>query len=461
MVSYDLVTIALLFSKKRFTSSDPHHSSMWREDEQSGKSELAGSQQQEIDRLNIPSFTPIKGSKGFENIGPKVSRIHVLGEGPVGKLVAHAIAGIPDPPPITLLFNSVRMLHLWQISDQSIEVVTDGKGEKRYGYEAESLAPLESEGLSATPINALGDNSVVAPEDPPNENYGADNAADSGVIHQLILSVEARQTVFLLSKVANRLTQNSTIVFMQNGLGIVEEVNEKIFPNETTRPSYLAGLVTHDVYASSVNPFSVVHKRMGTIALGTPLPTSTLQIQTGNWSLTNMIHSTRYIMRTLTRTLDLAAVSFYPIDFFQLQVEKLAVHAVIYPLTVLFDCQNGGLYLNPPASRVIKLLLAEISLVIRSLPELQGVPNVHIRFSPKRLELLIRDITDSTTEQISPMLQDIRAARATDIKYISGYIIRRSEGMGITSVMNYMLVQMIRGMVVVKSRQEDQSLPVQ
>ena len=174
-----------------------------------------------------------------------------------------------------------------------------------------------------------------------------------------------------------------------------------------------------------------------------------------------MIHSTRYIMRTLTRTLDLAAVSFYTIDFFQLQVEKLAFEAVIYPLTVLFDCQNGGLYLNPPASRVIKLLLAEISLVIRSLPELQGVPNIHIRFSPKRLELLIRDITDSTTEQISPMLQDIRAARATDIKYISGYIIRRSEGMGITSVMNYMLVQMIRGMVVVKSRQEDQSLPVQ
>lgn len=434
---------------------------MWREDEQSGKSEVAGRQQQEIDGLNISSFTPIKDSKGVENIGPKVSRIHVLGEGHVGRLVAHAIAGIPNPPPITLLVSSVRLLHLWQISDQSIEVVTDGKGEKRFGYQVEFLDLFKSEDLSATPINSLNDDSVVAPEDSPKENYGADNAAETGIIYQLILSVDARQTVFLLSKVADRLTQNSTIVFMQNGLGIVEEVNDKIFPDETTRPSYLSGLVTHDVYGSSTNPFSVVHRRMGTIALGTPLPSSTLQIQTGNWSLTNMNHSTRYIMRTLTRTLDLAAVSFYPIDFFQLQLEKVAVHAVIYPLTVLFDCQNGGLYHNPPASRVIKLLLAEISLVIRSLPELQGVPNVHIRFSPKRLELIIRDITISTTEQLSPMLQDIRAARATDIEYFNGYIIRRSEGMGITSVMNYMVVQMIRAMVVVKSRQEDQSLPVQ
>lgn len=459
MVSCDGVTAALLFSKQRFTSSDQQRSSPSWEDEEIDGSEEAD--QQEIDDLDVSSFTPMEAPTGFENLEPKVSRIHVLGGGNVWKFVAHAIAGIPNPPHITLLFRSRTTHRRWQESDKSIEVITDGKGEKRYGFDVELIKSLKRENLSVTPTNAYREGSVMPSEVSPDTNHGVDNAANSNIIHHLIISVSARTTVFELSNVAHRLTQDSTIVFMHRGLGILDEVNEQVFPDEMTRPSYLIGLVSHRVNTSPGNSFSVRHGSMGTVALGTPLRSSALQIRTGKEGLNNMTRSNLYLIRTLTRTLDLAAVCFYPIDFFQLQIEKLAFQAVIHPLTVLLDCPNGGLNKNHPASRVIKLLLAEISLVIRSLPELQGIPNVNMRFAPNRLVSLTRSIADATPGHINSMLNEVRTTSSTDINYINGYIVRRGEEMGIKCVMNYMVLQMVQAKLVITRSLEEESLPLQ
>lgn len=473
MVSYDGVTPALS-SKKHFTSSDPRRSSLPREDEQNDDSEVAGGRQQEIDDLDDLDdslFIPFNVPERPESPEPKVSRrIHLLGGGDVGKFLAHAITGIPDPPPITLLFRSTYMIHQWRNSDRSLEVVIDSIREKRFGFETELLLSKNR------PINAPGQDSDFPAEDSldadngadgdanngvdGDANNGADDAADSAIIHQLILAVSPRMTIPNLSRVAGRLTQDSTILFMQTGLGIVDEVNEKIFPNKTTRPSYIVGLSSHWLYPSG-RPFSVIHAKMGTVALGIPLRSSTLQIRTGDEGVANLSHSTRYLMRTLTRTPDLAAVSFAPLDMFQMQLEMCAIFAVIQPLSVLFGCQNGQLLRNGPASRVIRLLLAEISLVIRSLPELQGVPNVNMRFSPGRLDKKVRINLGHSAEHFSPMLKDIIAYRSTGIDYLNRYFIQRGEEMGIKCVMNYMLMQMVEGKQTAMQKRIENSVPME
>ncbi|MCJ1270319.1 hypothetical protein MMC22_010215 [Lobaria immixta] len=478
MVTYDGVTPALS-SKKHFTSSDSRRLSLLDEDEQNDDSEVAGGQPQEIDDLDDSLFIPVNIPEGLESSEPKASRrIHLLGGGDVGKFVAHAIAGIPNPPPITLLFRSPYMLHVWHKSDRSLEVVTDRVGEKRSGFETELLhrrnesinAPRQGSDLPAEDSldadqGAAGDANNDANGDANDgadgdANNGADNAADSAIIHQLILAVSPQTTIDELSRVADRLTQDSTILFMQTGLGIVDEVNEKIFPNETTRPSYLVGLPSHWIYPSG-RPFSVVHAKMGTVALGIPLRSSTLQTRTGDEGVANMSHSTLYFMRTLTRTPDLAAVSFAPLDMFQMQLEKCAIFAAIYPLTVLFGCQNGQLKYNGPVTRVIRLLLAEISLVIRSLPELQGVPNVNMRFSPGRLAGIVYINLGHTAEEFSPMLKDVTARRNTGINHLNGYFIQRGEELGIKCVMNYMLMQMVKGKRIAMQSRTDAFLPME
>lgn len=261
-------------------------------------------------------------------------------------------------------------------------------------------------------------------------------------IHHLIVSVKAPQTVRAIQSVAHRLAYGSSILFLQNGMGVVDEVNEKVFPDEKYRPTYIVGVVSHGLYER--RPFSVVHAGEGTIALGVlpRIPVSDgIQLE----PLNELSTSARYLMRTMTRTAVFVAVGFAPTDLLQQQLDKLAVSCIINPLTAILDCKNGALLCNFYFTRVIRLLLAEVSMVIKSLPELKNVPNVNMRFDTVRLERLVSSIANTTAENYSSMVQDFRSGRETEIDYINGYIVKRGEEMGIHCVMNYMLMHMVKG----------------
>ena len=262
------------------------------------------------------------------------------------------------------------------------------------------------------------------------------------LIYHLIVSVKAPQTVKAIQAVAHRLTQNSSILFLQNGMGMIDEVNEKLFPDQKYRPTYIVGVVSHGLYAN--RPFSVVHAGEGTIALGV-LPRIPMGEPTQLEALNQLSHSARYLMRTMTRTAVFVAVGLSPTDLLQQQLDKLAVNCIINPLTAILDCKNGALLYNFYFTRVVRLLLAEISIVIKSLPELKNVPNVNMRFDTLRLERLVSSIANTTAENYSSMVQDIRTGRPTEVDYINGYIVRRGEEMGIQCVMNYMLMHMVKG----------------
>ena len=363
-------------------------------------------------------------------------RIYILGLGNIGKFVAHSLAGIPNPPPITLLLRGKKILKEWNNCGRSIDIVQHKTSDLRTGFDIELAIPPED----------------VNPSDL--ETYDT--------IHNLIVSVKAPNTVSALSQIAYRLSPDATILFLQNGMGMVEEVNDKVFNNPDVRPTYMAGVITHGLHP--ISRFASTLTGHGTIGLGV-LPGHYIgkgSQSEPNSSRTRAIPpSSRYLLRTLTRTPVLAAMGLAPLDLLQMQLEKLAVNAVLNPLTVMFDCKNGELLGNFAMTRVMRLLLSEISLVLRSLPELQGLPNLDIRFSPSKLEYQIVGIATTTSGNHSSMLQDVNAFRITEIDYISGYIIRRGEEIGIKCVMNYMLLHMVKGRNQILGRRAAGLLPLQ
>jgi len=239
-------------------------------------------------------------------------------------------------------------------------------------------------------------------------------------------------------------------------------VNKALFPDVENRPNYMLGITSHGVYPT--RSFSIVHAGLGTMALGLVPRYPVLRQQNPRISLSTKgeeewAPSSRYLLRTITRTPVLAAVGFSQIELMQLQLEKLAVNAIINPLTVVFDCRNGDLLYNFAITRVMRLLLSEISFIIYSLPELQGVPNVKMRFSPDRLETLAVSVAAKTSSNLSSMLQDVRQGKQTEIPYINGFVVRRGEEMGIKCVMNYMLLQIVKGKQQMMGRQAESFIP--
>ncbi|KAJ4286760.1 2-dehydropantoate 2-reductase (Ketopantoate reductase) (KPA reductase) (KPR) [Kalmusia sp. IMI 367209] len=392
-----------------------------------------------------------------------------------GSFIAHSLRGIPNPPPVTLLFHSRQRLKEWEESSKRLQLTTDGDTERREGYEAELAIPRPRHHGKEIRFNSRDSPSEASDtrsdaQQEPQVAYGE----SSEPIHSLLVCTKATQVLQGLSAVKHRLHKDSVILFLQNGMGTVEEVNREIFPDVETRPHYMLGINSHGMHKTD-DPFTTVHAGFGTISLGIlpneryrepapyapgpkfkahsyPQPVEPAHSADPDSSTAAPTPSTfqwtpnhRYLLRTLLRTPILCATGFSPPDLLQMQLEKLAVNCIINPLTVMLDARNGSVLYNYSLTRVMRLLLSEVSLVMRSLPELQYIPNVQQRFDPGRLETMVVGVANATRDNISSMLADVRAGKQTEIDYINGWIVKKGEELGMKCFMNYMLMHMVKG----------------
>ena len=368
-------------------------------------------------------------------------RIHILGIGNIGKLLAHSLAAVSDRPAIVLMLHRPALVQAWNEGAQTVELVTDGVTNRQKGYEIEAIYSsadaTELEGCQTSRSNGTAD-----------------------VIYNLIVATKTIHTISALSAIKRRLTQDSTILFTQNGMGTIDEVNAKLFQDSRTRPRYMTAIISHGVY--SKGPFASVHAGYGTIHIGRVHQTPPFDARVPakeHEGQDSTLSSLGCLPTLITQVPVLAATMVTPIELMQIQFEKLIVNAMINPLTVVFDCRNGELFSKANILRLMRSLLSEASHVIRSLPELQNVQRIESRFSKERLDELVLRVAEKTSRNFSSMLQDARAGRETEIDYINGYIVERGEQVGVDCVYNQRLVQMVKDREKVTDAEVDDFFP--
>jgi 2-dehydropantoate 2-reductase len=279
---------------------------------------------------------------------------------------------------------------------------------------------------------------------------------DDGPIECLIICTKAHHTEMAIKDISHRLTKDSTICFVHNGMGVLDAINQNVFPDPHQRPQYIQTVFTHGLGRN--DPFKISHLGVGTLTLS-PVPNPTLPPTVAESDYT-WAPSTKYLVRLLTLTPPLVAVADTPAGLLQYQLEKLAVNCVINPLTALGDCTNGELLYSFSFTRVMRLLLFEISAVICALPELQGIPGIEDRFSPERLRRLVVNIASNTGKNSSSMRQDIDARRLTEIEYFNGWIVRRGEELGIKCALNYMIKHLVSAKAATIRDREAGAIPI-
>ncbi|KAK2808167.1 hypothetical protein FQN50_004908 [Emmonsiellopsis sp. PD_5] len=409
----------------------------------------------------------------------RLPRIHILGLGNVGGFIAHALAGqaVPRPPPITLMLWMDEQLQEFEQCQRRITVHRGGLPELKRGFDAEVLrdnvwhhVPKKTRGSASNP------------------------AADSEIIEHLILAMKPKHIRRALGLVKHRLTPHSTVVIIHEGLGVEEEINKNIFPDPETRPSYIFGTTSHELY--QIDPFNIDHAEVGTCVFSvrytnpeakaaaekailehqhSPPPANSgsdedrerhreLQAQYEETKINPAAQiwpsSSHYLLRTLTRNPQLVASAIPDVSLFQYQLEKAALASITGPLTVMFDTLHGDLLYNYHVTRVQRLLLIEISAVICALPELQGIPGIRSRFAPDRLRTLAVSVTANSGKRINPMLADVRYRQKTDIEYFNGYFVKKGEELGIKCALNYMMIQLVLAKQKTLVSQDFEDVPV-
>ncbi|WP_438918167.1 2-dehydropantoate 2-reductase [Kosakonia cowanii] len=220
----------------------------------------------------------------------------------------------------------------------------------------------------------------------------------------LLVTLKAWQVSDAVKGLIASLSPTTPVLLLHNGMGTVEEL--KSLPNPL-----LMGTTTH---AARRDGNVIIHVASGITHIGPA------RAQDGEFS---------YLADTLQMALpDVAWHNTIRPALWR----KLAVNCVINPLTALRDCKNGDLRDVPEE---IEKIAREVAAVI----EREGH---HI--SADELIAYVHQVIESTAENISSMLQDVRAMRHTECDYITGYLLRRARAHGIAVPENARLFDLIK-----------------
>lgn len=227
-------------------------------------------------------------------------------------------------------------------------------------------------------------------------------------IQHLLLTTKAPDSHAAVSAISPRLAQGATVVLLQNGLGVREELL-------ALRPDLQCyhAVTTEGAYRPA--PFQLVHAGRGHSLLGGGPAAQTLAASLSVGPL--QVAATDDIDSALWR--------------------KLAINCAINPLTALYRCRNGELLDNP-------LALQQLHSVVDEIVELGRRMGKAERFDGLREQVLA--VVSGTALNRSSMLQDIEAGRHSEIDYITGYLCRQAEHYGCPADTNRQLLAQIQAL---------------
>ncbi|KAJ5949584.1 2-dehydropantoate 2-reductase family protein [Penicillium verhagenii] len=324
--------------------------------------------------------------------------IYILGLGSIGSFIAQCLRSVADPPPVTLLIHRESLFQDLSTNDWKLGLRVGEHGDLQ-----------QSSGFSAELLGKA--------------------ASSTNQIRHLIVAVKASATAAALEPYKDRIGRETTICLFQNGLGQIDDLNERLFSDPSVRPTYMCGVIRHGVYLKSTVE-AILSGPNGCVDIG--------------FVDGDKARRDRFLVDTLVRSPMLRCTELDDADLLRVQLLKLATNCVLNPLTALLDIRNGELLENSALWPVQRQLLDEISKVFENIPGTQGlICDGAPQFSVALLETTLRDTVEKTAQNSSSMREDVRKGRSTEIDNINGWIIKKGKELGIDCPVNTCLTQMI------------------
>jgi len=201
-------------------------------------------------------------------------------------------------------------------------------------------------------------------------------------IRRLLLACKAYDAEEAVVRLAPRLTPDAELILLQNGLGSQDAVAARL-----PRARCIMASSTEGAFRDG--DFRVVFAGHGYTWLGDPLDPSP-----PDW---------------LEALREAGIPHSWTPDILTRLWRKLALNCAINPLTVLYDCRNGGLVAHPAE---VATLCAELAELLSACGQPAAAEDL-----PEEVERVIH----ATAANYSSMHQDVAQGRRTEIAYLLGY----------------------------------------
>jgi len=229
----------------------------------------------------------------------------------------------------------------------------------------------------------------------------------------ILLCTKSYDALPALQNLKNQIGSEVMFVLFQNGLGSQHQILKE-FPNNPV----FAAVTTEGVNKTATQ---IVHAGQGTTSIG-PL-NKPAQNQT---SL-----KTCYDLLTHKGLEVKAEENIWPSLW-----KKLAINCAINPFTAVLNCPNGQLTHEMYFTSKWTLLRRELSNMLNA---------ANVSSNEAELEELVFNVIESTKNNISSMLQDVRQNKQTEIEDINGFAFRYLKSQGLEYKTNEKLWNEVKG----------------
>ena len=196
-------------------------------------------------------------------------RVHCVGVGSIGSLVAFHLRRCNPAPDygFTLLLPN-RVGSLWKPARPAsaprnvIYVEADGVRRRIGDFEVETLDATK-EALLQIPVRGKSEADRPTRFSPLPVLNAIKSHTPPPIIQSLIVTNKAGTTLLALQALRSRLNASSTIVLLQNGMGVHEHLVQTLFTEPDTRPNFIIASTIHSVW--SKRPLDIVHAGVGTV----------------------------------------------------------------------------------------------------------------------------------------------------------------------------------------------------
>ncbi|WVQ63938.1 uncharacterized protein L199_002095 [Kwoniella botswanensis] len=365
------------------------------------------------------------------------TRIHILGVGSIGTLVAHHLRLSSPSLPISLLVRSPNTFPATLSSIRnSVKTISTG-------YDIESS-------ISTSPPSL----------DKP--------------IKSLLIATKTTQTFSALEPLIPRLSENSVITLLQNGMGVYQEMISSFFQDEFKRPHFILGTTPHAVSPSDRRGQIYHHSAIGDGFIKWGLvrdPSKDIEdvtVESWIWSqrieddavssrdieqleISNGRDDLVHLKDTMASLLDMKDLNSQLLPYEDLNhalLLKLVVNAAVNPLTAILgrgQMTNGKLKEIPYGINIVDQIVKESSDILLKYLNLESADPMYLEmFGYENLKKIVYDTIEATRLNTTSMAVDVREKRKTEIDYINGYLVKMGEELGCKTDINRMICDMIK-----------------
>ncbi|KAI1261669.1 hypothetical protein F5Y18DRAFT_401028 [Xylariaceae sp. FL1019] len=350
------------------------------------------------------------------------NKVHILGFTTHAKWLAHALASIPDAPPVSMLVGHPIALQQWGEAERQI-----------------SLFDSQGKHLSDAPI--------PYPELIPNRFAKYEGGSEMGPIHNLIVHTTSSTIITKLAHIQERIDSRTTICLIEQGFGMAEKIIQELFPNPMKRPNIVLGESYHKVYANSkTNKFQIRLKTSKHLALcGFPKSAASLEglpqsLLLAAWGR----QQTQHFISILKEAPRLNPLGRPVPDFLLKSLHRLLFSSVADSLSVIMGGEYGTLRHSPYAMKLWFQLVEESVEIITKLPELQKWPNAQNRITPGYLKRRLKLHLNAMRWRRSPWINEVRVGYEPPVDNFNGYLVRRAKELGLDHKHNTMILNLVK-----------------